>query len=156
MLNRKIGASSDVIIRMETQKAKSFRVDDIFKIDNYFEMDGEFIAMCIRATQNSIIAADIMKAVNNILFDPGADPNVNERAARNSQFNKAVDSFICMIRYIQIVNGHTGYFNSFISGFRNHFSYSNKDNEKLNLYIDSYFQYISSKDPLSFYRFPKF
>ena len=53
-------------------------------------------------------------------------------------------------------NGYSGFYNSFISEFRNNYSSSDKDNENLNLYIDSYFRYISSNDPLKNYRFPKF
>ena len=97
-----------------------------------------------------------MKEVDNLLFDPKADPNGIEKTVRTNQFNKAVNSFICMIRYIQNFNGYSGFYNSFISEFRNNYSSSDKDNENLNLYIDSYFRYISSNDPLKNYRFPKF
>ena len=135
---------------------KSFLMKDIIKIDNYFEMEGAFVAMCIRATQNSIIAADIMKEVDNILFYPDADPKGIEKTVRSTQFDKAANSFICMVRYIRNFNGYSGLYNAFITEYRNSFSYSDNDNEKLNLYVDSYYRYISSTDLLKNYRFPKY
>lgn len=156
LLDIKLGLPSRLISRIETQRTKTIHVDDILKIDDYLNLDGGFAAMCIRATQNNIIAAGIMNEVDNILFDPDADPNGIEKTARNNQFDKATDSFICMVRYIQNLNRFTGFFNSFISSFRNQYSCTDEENEKLNLYAESYFRYISSTDLLKYYRFPKF
>ena len=143
-LNKIIGLSASTIIRLEIQRTKSYNLDDIIKIDDYFHLEGKLLVLCIRASQNSYITTKIIDDIDSQFINPDKKQYRYERDLRNTQLTKALTSFIRMIRFIEQQNGYTGYFNSFIHEYRRiPFLYSSQF-PIISNYLNDYSSFLST------------
>ena len=155
-LNKELKLASSMIIRMELQRSKSYAIDDICKIDDYLEMNGAFLALCIRASQNSILSSKVFDDFEAEITELKANnfPRVAfiNKDDRQKQITHATSSFIQLYRQLEFVPEYAAnyYTNPFFREYRSYMKQQEIDNSFLS-YVNENKEFFSSKNPLSIY-----
>ena len=146
-----------MIIRMELQRSKSYAIDDICKIDDYLEMNGAFLALCIRASQNSILSSKVFDDFEAVITELKANnfPRVAfiNKDDRQKQITHATSSFIQLYRQLEFVPEYAAnyYTNPFFREYRSYMKQQEIYNSFLS-YVNENKEFFSSKNPLSIYQ----
>ena len=133
-INKELGLGAYVINRIENLETKSFKIDEICKIDDYLGLDGLFLTSCLRAASISYMTTKVLDDFEKEISKGIKHPLVGDKKYRSILFEKAIVSFITLYRRLESWGGYTGLQKSFLDSFRTIY-YSD---QKIKLLMDNY------------------